>query len=217
MNFKYAVFDMDGTLIDSMKLWREISLGEFERFGNFKASDEDKPELLTHPFSEMAKIVSEKYNVKLDLAMLSDTVNETMSHNYLEAVVKFKPYAVEYLAYLKNNGVKIALATATPKAYVLPFFEKTGAAEYFDEILTTSDDVKASKFKSPEIYDTAVERLGGTKAEAVIFEDVCPAIRTAKNAGYTVYAIEDECVSDCDTTEIKRLADKYITSYKELL
>lgn len=216
MNFKYAIFDMDGTLIDSMETWRIIQVNAAERIAGFKAAAAERLSLMKLPFGDMLRRAEEMYGVTIDKNILSDTVNEEMGKNYLKASINLKPYADEYLAYLKENGIKIALATATQKIYVLPFLEKKDILKYFDVILTTSDDVCVSKFTAPDVYDTAMSKLGGKKEETIIFEDVLPAIRTAKKAGYTVYAVADDNMTDDDKTEILKTSDRYVKTYKEL-
>lgn len=216
MNFKYAIFDMDGTLIDSMSLWRSIEIDLMQEYvgAKFEADIIKKLEIL--PLRQMLEYVNEQYGVYVDVSTAGDTSDERMSKNYLNGNIAVKPYVFEYLNFLKSRGIKLALATATPKWLCVPYLEKVGLIDYFDAIVTTKDDVKVGKSRGPDVYDAALNKVGGTKENTVVFEDVLVAIQTAKKAGFYTIAVEDKMQGDTRNL-IKETADKFITSYKEMM
>lgn len=215
MRIKNAIFDLDGTLIDSMHLWRSYEVDILEDIGGFRLSEHKREKYLTLSLKEMVVLAEKEYSVKYDFKDVCARAINAMKPLYLSGNIEFKPYAVEFLKKLKDAGIGIALATATPKESCVPFLEKNGVLKYFDFILTTHDDIKVDKFKGPDIYDAALKMLNGDKETTVVFEDVIQCIKTCKNNGYYAIAIEDKVQGET-IHYIKSLADRFITSYNEI-
>lgn len=215
MRIKSAIFDLDGTLIDSMFHWRKFEVDIIEDEGGFKLTPQQRDEYLLLDYRNMLIRAEKEFSVKYNYYDFCNKANSAMMQLYSDGKFDFKPYAVEFLEKLKNNGINIALATATPKEACIPFLKATNIYNYFDSILTTHDDIKVSKFKGPDIYDAALSALSGNKAEAVIFEDAMQCINTCKRNGYFTIAVEDRMQIE-NINAIKAIADKYITSYEEI-
>lgn len=216
MNFKYAIFDMDGTLIDSMYLWRTNEISLMQEYVGKKFDIKLTEKLKILPLRQMIEYINKNFGTNIDVKTAGDASDEKMYKNYIEGKIKVKPYVFEYLLHLKSQNIKIALATATPKSLCVPFLEKVGLLEYFDVIATTKDDVNIGKSRGPDVYDFALKKLGGTKDNTVIFEDVLVAVKTAKNAGYYVISVYDEMQGNT-REEIINISDKFINNYKEMM
>ena len=128
--------------------------------------------------------------------------------------VQAKAGVKNFLSLLKMEGVQCYLATATHRELVRRAIAHAGLEPYFKGIIT-SGEVGKNKIDSPDIYEWAMKRMGGNKADTVVFEDALFAIRTAKKAGFRVAGVYDPD-SEADQEEIRALSDYYITSFEEL-
>lgn len=214
MDYKFAVFDLDGTLVESMKYWRGLPFA----FLNEKYGLKDFPEeAIEHViFSNVNcngdfKYLSEKYGYPEITVTLQEVFD--MMYKFYSTVIDIKPYVREFLEKLKSEGVRCAIATATPQRESTKVLERLGLSEYFEFVLTTREVGKGKEY--PDIFDISLERLGATKENTVVFEDALYSIKTLKANGYRVCGIEDYCESEKE--QVKELSDVYIESYKELL
>ena len=137
-------------------------------------------------------------------------VNKMVEKYYLE-VVTLKPGAAAFLELLRNNGVKMCIATATDEYLAEAALKRCGVMGYFSKIFTCTS-VGCGKDK-PVIYRKALKYLGTKKSESVVFEDALYAIKTAKSDGFITTAIYDK-YEKCQE-EIRALSDYYITDYSE--
>jgi HAD superfamily hydrolase (TIGR01509 family) len=120
----------------------------------------------------------------------------------------------EFLQYLKDNGVRMCVATATERYMVEIVLKRTGIYEFFEGILTCGE-VGAGK-NVPLIFDKALELMGTEKENSIIFEDAPHAIKTGKAAGYKVAAVADDSYVE-ENALIQSMCDVYVTSYPELI
>lgn len=210
-NIQGAIFDLDGTILDSMHIWSEIGLLFLKNKGI-----EPEPGV-EDVFVKMSMVQAAEYYIKnIDpTATVMDIVNEVNSlvqGFYFNEVIK-KEGSKEFLEFLKNRNVKMCIATATDKHLVEKALERNGIREYFSEIFTCSS-VGAGK-DTPVIYDVALEFLGTPKENTYIFEDALYAIETANKAGYNILGIKD--VSEkADPEDVKKLCNYYISDYSEI-
>lgn len=216
MDFKNAIFDMDGTLIDSMYFWRDVLVDCVEQVHNVKFTKDERNALIYVPFHTLAEFSKETKDIDIKVKEVLEMCYERMLKIYLSGEIKIKPFVPEFLSQIKSKGAKIALATATKKDVCIPYLKFCGLYQYFDCIYTSFDDAKISKEKSSKIYDMALADINGTKEDTVIFEDTIDCIKTAKNNGYLVFAVSDICQGNT-VDEIKRISDKFINTYKELM
>lgn len=210
-NIKGAIFDLDGTILDSMHIWSEIGLLFLKNKGVVP------PPGVENEFVKMSMVQAAEYYIKnIDsTATVMDIVNEVnalVQGFYFNEVIK-KDGIKEFLDFLKNKNVKMCIATATDKHLVEKALERNEIREYFSEIFTCSS-VGAGK-DTPVIYDVALEYLGTPKENTFIFEDALYAIETATKAGYNVVGIND--VSEkADPKDVKKLCNYYINDYSEI-
>lgn len=214
---KAAIFDMDGTLVDSMYYWRTVSL-EFLRTKGIEPPRElcDRAYLMS--VRDAPELFRQYYEFPYTEEEYNDTVNSIMFEHYRRDV-GLKPYAAEYLEKLRTQGVVCALATATWRPVVMPLLEKLGVLRYFysggREYMVCRDELGMGK-GSDEYYPLLCKKFGFKPENCVMYEDALYSMRTAKRAGLGVWAIADP-TAQANLPEIRRLADRYVSGWKELV
>ena len=211
MRLQSAIFDMDGTLLDSMDMWTDLGPSMLRRLG-VDPDGTDQANLLHKPLSEKAAYCKEKYGLPQTIAEIM-AVGAAIVEEFYSTQVQAKPGVPEFLSLLKMEGVWMYVATATDRPLVEMALAHTGLRDYFRGIVTCAE-AGAGK-ESPEVYERAMRRLRSGKKDTVVFEDALFAIRTAKAAGFRVAGVYDK-VSQSDQEEIRRLSDYYIQSYEEM-
>lgn len=210
---KYIIFDLDGTLIDSMPIWR--STGEtFLKRHHFPIPENLLDIVKSQTLYQTAEYFRDTLGVPMEP---EETVAEIIS--YVEdaycRTIPLRKGAKAYLESMAEKGVKMCILTASEASYIQPALDRLDIRKYFDCILTCTE---LGEYKEDgKAYLTAMEKLGGTLEDTVVFEDASYAVAGAKAVGLTVYAILDHSVRDSEIDKIKDLADKYIVSYEELL
>lgn len=210
MKITGAIFDFDGTLFDSMHVWKGIRYKFFERIG-LVLSEEDEEAFRGLYLRESLILAKERFNLKETQEELFARFFEMIKEMYL-ADTEPKNDIIEFLEKLKAKGVKIGIATATGEPALEAVLEKFNMLHYFEAIYSTYT-VGAAKTE-PKVYDVVLEKLGTDKETTWIFEDALYAATTAKANGYNVVGIYDK--SEEKTDELKKLVDVYIHNYSEL-
>ena len=204
---KGAIFDFDGTLVDSMFIWDTIGEDYLRSLG--KEPHEDlKETFLTLTLEKAAEYYRTHYGVTLSVKEIVDGVNAMVEGIYRTKVV-LKPGVADYLRWLKENGVQMCIATVTDRYLVEETLERFGILHYFSEIFTCAE-VGYGKDK-PIIYRKALEHLDTAKNETYVFEDSLFALKTAKADGFTAIGVYDR--HENRQEELKTLADYYIGDF----
>lgn len=210
---KYIIFDLDGTLIDSMPIWRGTGSGFLERH-NFPVPPNLMEVVKTQTIWQTAEWFRSDLGVPMEAADIVAEIVESVVQAY-RYTIPLKEGVKEYLEAMQANGVKMCILTASEADYILPALDRLDIHKYFDHVLTCTE---LGVFKEDgQAYLTAMEKIGGTLADTVVFEDAYYAVKGAKAVGFTVYAVLDESVRPDDVEKIKRLADRYFHSYHEIL
>ncbi len=205
---KYAIFDADGTLMDSMHIWDTLDGAYLMMRG---IVPDEIGILRKYGYLGAINHIMEHYNLNASFDDVKADMMKILEYYYNNAAVA-KNGIKEFLQKLKDNGVKCAVATATDRFLMEPALERNGLLEYFDAVFTTVE-VGISK-DEPDIFNIASEFLGADE-NTFIFEDASYAIDTAKRAGYKVIAIEDYS-AEADREHIKEAADYFITDYSQV-
>ena len=211
MKISGAIFDLDGTLIDSMSIWDDIAYNFLVSQGVIPKPDL-REKVATMYLNESAKYLVDEYSLDCTPQDFKEYTERIIEDFYVRTVPP-KRDAVEFLCKLKKSGVKMCIATATERKLAVPALEHNGMLGFFDGVFSCAE-IGLSK-QSPEIFDRALEFLGTPKEETFVFEDSYHAVATASKAGYNVIAISDKSASN-DEEKIKKLSLKFIENYAEL-
>lgn len=206
---KGAIFDLDGTLINSLIFWNIFWESAGVRYFNksgFMPTPEDDKAVRTMLLSDAMMLIHEKYKMAESGEELLDFCKESVSDFY-KNTVKLKDGVLEFLEYMKDSGVKMCIASATEKSLVKLACERCGIAEYFTDILSC-DDIGYGKDR-PDIYAEALRCLQTPPSETVVFEDSLIAIKTAGAFGLRCVGIYDRF--NFGQEEIKALSVKYLS------
>ena len=210
---KYIIFDLDGTLIDSMPVWRGTGSG-FLNNHNFPVPENLMEVVKTQTIWQTAEWFRTELGVPMEAEDIVNEIVESVVEAYRHTI-PLKDGAMEYLEKMKNEGVEMCILTASEADYILPALDRLDIRKYFSHVLTCTE---LGEYKNDgKAYLKTMELMGGTLEETVVFEDAYYAVKGAKSVGFPVYAVLDEVVREDDIDKIEETADHYFHSYKELL
>lgn len=211
-DIKGAIFDMDGTLIDSMWVWNKIDV-DFLKERNIELPPDLMETIEYMDFDDIAKYFKKRFNLKDSTDEIENRWNEMAYYEYAHNV-PLKPYVKEYLSMLKSHGIKIGLATSNSILLLETVLKKHNIYKFFDTITTT---IEAGKDKnSPDVYLLCAKKMNIAPCNCIVFEDILPAVISAKSGGMMVAGVA-EPYSTPHWTQIKEISDLSIKSYHELL
>lgn len=211
-NIKGVIFDLDGTLVDSMMIWGDVAI-EYLKSHGATPRDSIRSDLRSTNSVEEAKHYIEHYGINLPVDEVVRGRNNIMLKHY-ESDVKLKAGVRDVLEALKKRGVRLCIATATERNLAEPAMRAHGIDGYFEHIFTCSEEETSKKY--PDIYIKAAKFLGTAPHETLVVEDALYASKTAKNAGFTVAGVYD-IVSDDIQDELKAVCDYYFVTMDEML
>lgn len=206
-----AIFDLDGTLVDSMWIWQKIDI-DYLKIRNIDMP-EDLRDAISHlSFQETAKYFKKRFNLEDSLEEIMNEWYDMALYEY-ENNVPLKAGAKLFLDKLKKLGIKIGLATSNSLPLLEIALKKNDIYDYFDAITITGEVKRGKSF--PDVYLLAAEKLEVSPEQCIVFEDILPAMKGAKAAGMKVVGVYDELSND-SRDEIDSIVDKFITEYDEL-
>jgi HAD superfamily hydrolase (TIGR01509 family) len=214
MKFKGAIFDMDGTIIDSLMFWDSLwkSIGEtYMNDASFKPSDEVNKKVRTMIYTDAMAYFKECYNIPESTENFVRFTSEGLNDFY-KNTAKAKDGAKELLSYLKKQNVTLCLASASAMPQVKYVLQYHGLLEYFDFVLSCAD-IGVGK-ERPDIYLLAKDRMGFKPEEICVFEDSFVALETAKNAGFQTVGVFDQYSPGQE--RLKNAADVYLDKTQNL-
>lgn len=210
--FEAIIFDMDGTLVDSMWMWGEIDKEYLGGLGIELPEDlQEKIEGMS--FSETAVYIKERFGLSDSLDTMKQTWVEMACEKYRHEV-PYKEGAREFLEMCRSRGVKMGVATSNSRELVEHAAQALSFYDYISCIITACE-VKRGK-PAPDVYLAVAEKLGIAPKKCLVFEDITAGIQAGKAAGMTVCAVEDE-YSAGNRRRKQELADYYIDNYLELI
>lgn len=209
---KAVIFDLDGTLVDSMWMWKEIDIEFLGRYG-YECPDDLQSVIQGMSFSETAVYFKERFKLSMTLHEIKE-IWVQMSIEKYRSEVPLKAGVEPFLAYLRSMNIRTGIATSNGRDMVDAVLMSLNVDRLFDRV-TTACEVASGK-PSPDIYLKVAADLCVKPEDCLVFEDIPAGILAGKRAGMRVCAIEDEFSLNL-TKEKKELADYYIKDYEELL
>lgn len=203
-----VIFDLDGSLVDSMWIWREIDIEYLAKFGiplpeNLQAEIEGKS------FSETAHFFKERFRIPDSVEKMKADWNR-MAWDKYRFEVPLKAGVREFLKRCRDNRIKLGIATSNSRELVETIASVHGLKDYFSCIMTGCEVEKGKP--APDIYLAVANALKVKPARCLVFEDIVPGIQAGKAAGMKVCAVEDE-YSAYQREEKKALADYFIEDF----
>ena len=209
---KAVIFDLDGTLVDSMWMWKSIDV-EFLGSRGFSCPEDLQKDIEGMSFSETAFYFKERFHLEDTLEEIKNIWTEMSIEKYRHQV-PLKPGAGEFLKYIAGQGIRAGIATSNGRQMVDAVIDSLKIGQYF-QVVATSCEVTAGK-PAPDIYLKVAKELSVSPVSCLVFEDVPAGILAGKRAGMTVCAIDDEFSREMEE-EKRKLADYFIYDYHQLL
>ncbi len=207
-----VIFDLDGTLVDSMWVWPEIDVEYLGRYGT-QLDERLQGDIDGMSFTETAEYFKERFGIPDSVEKIKEDWNRMAEEKYLHQV-SLKKGAREFIEACRKKNKKLGIATSNSRQLVEGVIGAQGLTDDFSCILTSCEVGKGKP--APDIYLAVAERLGTDPAHCLVFEDIEPGIRAGKAAGMRVCGVKDDW---CQTPEaqMRKLADYYIADYTELI
>ncbi len=205
-----AIFDVDGTILDSMEMWRTTGSRFLRKCGVTPPPDIDRL-MFQITLEEGASLFGEKFGIEGTPEEIKARVLQMVRDDYRYRL-SCKPGVVDVIRELYSAGIPLCVATATDRELILPAFERLGLLPFFREIFTCGE-LGVSK-RSPDIYLQAAERLGTPPEKTLVFEDVLHAVRSAASVGFPVVAIYDKN-AEPEKETIRTIASLYLDSFAD--
>lgn len=212
---KAVLFDLDGTLVDSMWIWKDVDI-EFLRERNLalpKDLEAFQDQLEGMGFTETAVFFQEKFRLTESVEEIKDTWVKMAEEKYAREI-PLKPGAAEFVEELKRRNIKLGICSSNSRELIQTVLKAHGMENSFDCITTCCDVLKSKP--EPDVYLKTAQMLSVEPADCLVFEDVPMGILAGKRAGMQVCAVDDN-FSKKQEKEKRALADWYIRDYREIL
>lgn len=205
-----AIFDIDGTLLDSMNVWYDLIDNFFEEYGAV-LSDEESRNIKELTLDESIPMIIDRLRLPLTTDELLEEFKHRMFIEYSENI-PLKAGAKEYVQKLHKNGIKIAVATSGYEGLCKAALTRLGIWDCIDASAFSSE-VGVNK-SNPDVYLLAAQRIGISPEECIVFEDIVSGLGGAKKGNFVTCAVYDDSNAD-ETETLKKLADYYITDWSQ--
>ncbi|MCH5349112.1 MAG: HAD family phosphatase [Oscillospiraceae bacterium] len=211
MSVKYIIFDMDGTLLDSLSVWADSDREFISDLGHNYDPVHSLAMKKMH-FDSACDYLVETFSLPFSSREAGRRILEIVEHRYLNGI-PLKDGAEEFIKAAHKAGIKMCIATSNKKSLAEGALQGLGIMKYMEFVLT-SDEVGCGK-ESPMIFLKAAEMLGGTPDQTAVFEDSIHAVMSAREAGFHVVGVYDPLCED-EFAEIEKNAHRTIKSFTEL-
>lgn len=206
-----VIFDLDGSLVDSMWIWKDIDIDYLGRFGLEPPADLSR-EIEGKSFSETAAYFKERFALPDTVEQIKADWNRMAWDKYMNEV-PLKDGVGEYLDWCVSKNIRLGIATSNSRELVNSIARVHGLEHVFQCIMTSCDVGRGKP--APDIYLAVAGQLGIPPCSCLVFEDIVPGILAGKAAGMKVCAVEDEYSLD-QAEEKRALADYYISHFSEV-
>ena len=206
-----VIFDLDGTLVDSMGMWKEIDVDFLGRFG-YTVPENLQKEIEGMSFSETAAYFQNRFSLPMSLDKIKACWNEMAMEQYSNKI-RLKPGAEDFLKSLKQKQIRTGIATSNSRELVEAVTGANGVRDLFDAVVVGCQVPKGKP--SPDVYLFAAEKISVLPEHCLVLEDLPAGNLAGNRAGMTVWAVDDE-YSRTMRMEKEELADGFLTSYAEI-
>ena len=213
---KAALFDLDGTLMDSMWIWDRIDIEYLASFGKTISRAELlrlQKKIEGMSMAETAEVFRDAYGIPDPPELMQKSWNEMAYEKYARDV-RLKEGARDLLFQMQQQGLKLGVVTSNTELLTRAALEGNGMLQDFD-LIRSAQSVPRGK-PAPDVYLAAASDLGVSPGDCIVFEDVPNGAGSGKNAGMEVCGVEDQFAKD-RREELYRLVDFYIRSFVEIL
>ena len=210
-DIKAVIFDLDGSLVDSLWMWRDIDIEYLGKFG-IPLPENLQREIEGMSFSETAVYFKEHFNIPDSIEQMKEDWNRMAWDKYLHEV-PLKEGVADFLSGCRDRGILLGIATSNSRELVENIADVHGFHNTFQCIMTGCDVAHGKPF--PDIYLAVAEQLSVKPENCLVFEDIIPGIQAGKSAGMRVCAVDDD-YSIADKAEKEALADYYIMDFRGL-
>lgn len=211
-NYEAVIFDMDGTLIDSMWMWQQIDIDFLEERG-LEFPDNLSKEIEGMSYTETAEYFIKRFDLNYTLDELKKIWHD-MAVDYLEHKVKLKDGIIELLELIKSKGIPMGIGTSASRDFANIVLKANGITEYFEVIRTSCEVEKGKPF--PYIFLKVAEDLGIDPERCLVFEDTEAGVDAALNAGMDVVAVHDEASAEYKEILTDK-ATEYVYTVREII
>jgi len=210
MDKNFAIFDMDGTLIDSMSFWKNLATEYLSSKGVTQIPEDILERIKPMTMSESSALFQREFGLTGD----PETEMNAMMDAHYRNDIPLKPGVREYLQMQYNKGVRMCVASATAEHLMEACLSRLGVRDYF-EFLLSCETVGAGK-SSPLVYLESAGRLNAAPEDVAVYEDALYALQTAKDAGYYVIGVYDDSAAK-NWQVIEGIADEIILNWEEVI
>lgn len=211
-DIKAIIFDMDGSLVDSMWIWKQIDIEYLSKYG-YESSDRAIAEFQANvegmSFRETAEYMQAHFDIPRSVEEMMEDWN-VMAWDKYEKEVFLKVGAYEFLSECKRRGILLGIASSNSRELVNNVMQARELEGFFNVIITGSDGLPGKP--APDMYLEAAKKLGVEPMNCLVFEDIPKGIKAGKDAGMKVCAVED-LYSAHQRVEKKNMSDYYIEDY----
>ncbi|MDF2521709.1 MAG: family phosphatase [Clostridia bacterium] len=211
-NIKAVIFDVDGTLVDSMWIWRQVDIEFLSRRGIELPEDLQK-DIEGLSYTGTAEYFKERFNLPESVEEIKEEWND-MADDFYSNKIDLKEGVREILELFKERGLKIGIATSNSRELVNTMLLRHKIDMYFDRIRTSCEVPRSKPY--PDVYLQAAQDLDVEPDACLVFEDTVAGATAAKSAGMRLVVIYDEFSAESQE-HLKQISDLYIMNYQEFL
>ncbi len=209
---KAVIFDLDGSLVDSMWIWKAIDIEYLGKFG-IELPPDLQDSIGGKSFTETAIYFKERFQIPDSLEQIKEDWNR-MAYDKYANEVPLKDGVREFLDFCREHRIRLGIATSNSRELVDNIVRTHELADYFDCVMTGCEVAKGKP--APDIYLAVAKQLEVAPADCLVFEDIVQGIQAGKAAGMQVCAVDD-AFSRAQENEKRNLADYYIHHYNEVM